>query len=247
MMFKMLVFDRSQTFVFSMTETHGILMDYVEFEGEKYLCSLTKKSGCGHPPRIPKYIYICEDHRGIREVVFADSMDAALQVDPVDGIYWKTLSTPKPDGVLEFSSDVRTPNLPVKSHEYETEYLEKGVKIRHLTYSHASRRCTTLNLPSFSVPQDPRKQFRFYPLFKGPPLSPPRLSLFRYNRSDITGLSICCSPAPIAFHAHTPKDDLSFYQSAPAKSAWVYVPLQDNEHVKRIWMRAPLRMRRAFA
>lgn len=121
MMFKMPAFDRPQTFVFSMAETPGIVKDYVEFEGEKYLRSLTKKSECGHPPRIPEYIYICEDHRGIRELVFAHSRDAALEVDPVDGTYWKTLWTPKPDGVLEFSTDVRTSPLTRSIHEYEAE------------------------------------------------------------------------------------------------------------------------------
>lgn len=69
------------------------------------------------------------------------------------------------------------------------------------------------------------------------------MNLFQYNRPDIIGYSVCCNPAPIMLHAHTSKDDdLSFYQSAPRHSVWVYVPLEQDEKIESIWMRARSRL-----
>jgi hypothetical protein len=42
----------------------------------------------------------------------------------------------------------------------------------------------------------------------------------------------------------TSNDDLSFYQSSPNQSVWVYMPLEPNERITRIWMRARLCLNR---
>jgi hypothetical protein len=73
------------------------------------------------------------------------------------------------------------------------------------------------------------------------------MSIFQYNRPEITGFSVCCNPAPIALHAHTPGDDLSFYQSTPTDSSWIYVPLDHDEHITSIWIRHPSPLKKSLA
>lgn len=68
--------------------------------------------------------------------------------------------------------------------------------------------------------------------------------MFKYNQPNITGISICCNPAPVAFHAHTSDDNLSFYQSTPSASVWIYMPLEQNERIVNIWMRHRYRLDR---
>lgn len=97
---------------------------------------------------------------------------------------------------------------------------------------------STARLPSFAIPQHPETILYRYLFHQVKNQEPPRLSVFRYNHTDITGFSICCNPAPIALHAHTSNEDMSFYQSVSKYSTWIYMPLEKNERIVRIWMRA---------
>lgn len=80
----------------------------VVFEEATYVSSLFKESkrdrGCGNP----EVIYISEDYRGIREVLFTGSNDTP-KVDPVSGVWWKAFTIHAPNSIIDFHSDVRSP------------------------------------------------------------------------------------------------------------------------------------------
>ncbi|KAM6511266.1 hypothetical protein FALCPG4_016267 [Fusarium falciforme] len=100
----------------------------------------------------------------------------------------------------------------------------------------------TRRLPSFSVPHHPENRYCTYLYHRLQGSGPPRFSRLQYNQSRVTGISIYCDPSPIAFHAHKSNEDLSFYQSSPEGSVWVYMPLEPDERITRIWMRARSRL-----
>lgn len=106
-----------------------------------------------------------------------------------------------------------------------------------MRYTDGADKLTPLYRSVFSTPQSPTVKHRQVLFSKSTSLSKMRLSLFQYNRPEITGFSVCCNPAPVSFHAHTSDDDLLFYDSAPHDSTWVYAPLNENECIVYIWMR----------
>lgn len=192
-----------------------IIAKYVYFEGEKYLSSLAIATVLDAAYVMPKVIYIGEDHLGIRQVILSDS-STSPEIDCISGVWWKAILVQ--GTTLKFYSD--------------------GVKIRQLTYFDGSVDQSTAHLPSCVVPQHPEIRYRTRQFCQVPSREPPRLSVFRYNSPNITGFSICCGPAPIALHAHTSDEDLSFYQHVSEYSTWIYMPLEKNERIVRIWMRA---------
>lgn len=107
-----------------------------------------------------------------------------------------------------------------------------------MRYINESEKVTPPQRLVFSTPQSPTVKRRSVLFSKSTSLSMWQMSLFQYNRTEITGFSVCCNPAPVSFHAHTSDDDLLFYDSAPHNSTWVYAPLNENESIVYIWMRA---------
>lgn len=123
------------------------------------------------------------------------------------------------------------------SCQYETNHGQQGVKVRYLIYKDDLVTYDTRRMASFSILQHPENRYRTYRVRYLLRPGPPRFSRFQYNHPGITGISICCGPSPIAFHAHTSNDNLAFYQFSPKLSVWVYMPLEPNERITRIWMR----------
>ncbi|RTE76838.1 hypothetical protein BHE90_008694 [Fusarium euwallaceae] len=192
-------------------------MSYVAFEGVTYVDNLTNKTEVANDWVRPKVLYIASDHRGIRKLIFCSS-DESPKVNSVPDFWWQTLPLPGQNGTLRCHHD--------------------GLKLIALSHLDESGRDTQPYRRVFSTPQSPTIEHRHVVFCVSKNLSIWRLSLFQYNRPEITGISVCCNPAPLRFHAHTSNDDLSFYDSTPYDSTWVYNPLNENERIVCIWMRA---------
>ncbi|RSL91352.1 hypothetical protein CEP51_000295 [Fusarium floridanum] len=194
-----------------------IEMSYVTFEGVTYVDNLTNKTEVANDWVRPKVLYIASDHRGIRKLIFCSS-DESPKVNSGPDLWWQTLPLPGQNGTLRCHHD--------------------GLKLIALSHLDESGRDTQPYRRVFSTPQSPTIEHRHVVFCVSKSLSIWRLSLFQYNRPEITGISVCCNPAPLRFHAHTSNDDLSFYDSTPYDSTWVYTPLNENERIMCIWMRA---------
>ncbi|KAM6504625.1 hypothetical protein FSOLCH5_15520 [Fusarium solani] len=211
--------NRRKIFSISATSLALTIEHHVEFEGQRYLSNLTIDKNRSEALPITKVVYVSEDHRGIQKIVCSTSMDTPKAVY-TPGVWWKALPIRQADGIVEFHSD--------------------GMKLRHLTYKDGSTTKTTRNAPSFAIPQDRQKPFRLYPFHQAHCPAPPRIRRLQYNFHGITGLSVCCNPEPLALHAHTTDDDLSFYKSSPDSSVWVHIPFKPNERIMSLWMRQAL-------
>jgi hypothetical protein len=67
-----------------------------------------------------------------------------------------------------------------------------------------------------------------------------RLKSVMVGDPTVTGYSICWSNRPIAFHAHRPGDDFTFYRETDSLGTmvtWTYLPLRENEFISRAWWR----------
>src|SRR6478735_2376591 len=105
----------------------------------------------------------------------------------------------------------------------------QGLLLRYLSCRDSYHEYSTRTLDSFAIPRHPFKPSRSVNFHGMTDKAPRRMSIFQYNRPEITGFSVCCNPAPITLYTHTRGDDLSFYYSTPANSSWIYVPLEHNE------------------
>ncbi|KAF5638943.1 hypothetical protein F25303_7517 [Fusarium sp. NRRL 25303] len=162
--------------------------NYVTYEGEVYFRSLINEPRRTDDWRAPLAVYVAEDHRGVKRLIWSRIADSKLR-----GAY----------GVL---------------YQY-----------------------------SFAIPRHPFKLSRIVNFHGMTDKAPRRMSMFQYNRPEITGFSVCCNPAPITIHTHTQGDDLSFYHSTPADSSWIYVPLEHDEHITSIWIRHPKPLKKMLA
>ncbi|KEY63892.1 hypothetical protein S7711_10173, partial [Stachybotrys chartarum IBT 7711] len=91
------------------------------------------------------------------------------------------------------------------------------------------------------------------------PSKKPRFAYFSLNIHQPLrmGSLVCNDPSTVAYsvlwhrgismiHAHTAKDDLSFYKLWP-EGLWVYMPLEKNEVIRELWQRrSPLTRRRGL-
>ncbi|KAF5021324.1 hypothetical protein F66182_6646 [Fusarium sp. NRRL 66182] len=215
-----------QDFACSVSDLASLRQRYVLFEGERYLSSLILEEGHQQKqipsPAMSRAIYISEDHRGIKRLVFSNS-GRAPNVGTVPGVWWKALPTAKPNAILTFHHD--------------------GLKMRHLSYSDGETQISTATAPSFDYPRQVSAGLRVSPFDHVSYKSPYRLARFQTNTPDLTGFSVCCGPLPITLHAHTPKDDLSFYEPVLDSSVWIYLPRQQGESIMEIWMRGHLHFR----
>lgn len=98
---------------FDISTSAQIWASYVEFEGVDYIASLT--NGAGHMSASRIYvpqpghpcdtIYVAEDHLGIRQLLFCSSTEVP-EVRKRPGIWWRTVSVPGGDHVLQGQTDV---------------------------------------------------------------------------------------------------------------------------------------------
>ncbi|KAJ3462347.1 hypothetical protein MRS44_007133 [Fusarium solani] len=197
--------------------TTPIEASYVTFEGVPYLDTLTNKTELPNNWVPPRVLYVAYERLGIRKLIFSSSNDSP-KVNSVPGVWWETLPLSGQNGALQCFHD--------------------GLKLTVLRYIDEAGKVTPIYRSVFSTPQSPTVKHRHVQFCRTTNLAMGRLLLFQYNRPEITGFSICCNPAPVSFHAHTSEDDLLFYDSAPHDSTWVYAPLNENERIVNIWMRA---------
>jgi hypothetical protein len=74
------------------------------------------------------------------------------------------------------------------------------------------------------------------------------MKLLDYSHKNITGVSVCCNPAPRAFHIHTDgDDDLGIYKSTGLFTVWVHIPLVLGEYISSLWIRPRSRLNRELA
>ncbi|EEU42347.1 uncharacterized protein NECHADRAFT_79826 [Fusarium vanettenii 77-13-4] len=193
---------------------------YVTFEGVTYVKELKTRSDVPDSWVPPKALYITIGFEGVLKLIFAKS-DNIPTIQPAPGVWWETIPLSDQNGSLECYYD--------------------GIKLTGLAYKNESGQVVNLNRNAFSIPRSPAATHRYVAFTKSSSLSLYRMSLYQYNHPGITGFSICCNPSPVSFHAHVPDEDLSFYQSAPEGSFWIYTPLDKNERIVRIWKRASKR------
>lgn len=215
-----------KAFQSSFTVLVPFVANYVGFEGEAYLSSLTNEPQRKNGQLAPTAVFVAEDHRGIRRLIWTVSEEPP-SIGCTPGVFWK--------------------GLPIRNSKGLMEFYNNGALLRYLSCRDSCREWSTSNLDSFAIPRHPLKHARSVNLYGTNDKAPRRMSIFQYNRPEITGFSVCCNPAPIALHAHTPGDDLSFYQSTPTDSSWVYVPLEHDEHITSIWIRHPCPLKKALA
>jgi hypothetical protein len=61
-----------------------------------------------------------------------------------------------------------------------------------------------------------------------------------YSGPNVTGISVCCNPAPLKFHVHVQGEDsdaLPIYEGTPETSSWTYYPLAKHERIMSMWVR----------
>ncbi|RTE68894.1 hypothetical protein BHE90_016727 [Fusarium euwallaceae] len=211
--------NRRKAFSISAANLGRAIQHHIAIEGQRYLSNLTIGVDRSATPAIIKFVYICEDHRGIQKIVCSTSTNAP-NVAYTPGLSWKTLPIRHAGGIVEFHGD--------------------GMKLRHLVYRDGSSMKNSRNVTAFPVPRDPKKPFRLYPFHQALYPSPPRIRRFPYNFPGMTGLSVCCNPEPIAMHTHTTDKDLSIYKSTPETSVWLHIPFKPSERITSVWMRQAL-------
>ncbi|KAL3590745.1 hypothetical protein FPOAC2_12947 [Fusarium poae] len=215
-----------EPFKSSFTVTFPFTEKYVSYEGEKYLNSLVNMPQRKRKRQVPIAVYVAEDHRGIKRLIWTESEDPP-RISQTPGVFWK--------------------GLPIRNSEGLMEFYTNGALLRHLSSRDSCVERSTRTLDSFAIPRHPLKQSRSVNLYGINNVAPRRMSIFQYNRPEITGFLVCCNPGPITLHAHTPGEDLSFYHSTPIYSSWIYVPLERDEKITSIWIRHPNPLKKVLA
>lgn len=101
-------FASRNAFESSVTLALPMIGQYIHFQGERYLSSLTNATVRNTAYASPKVIYISEDHLGIRQVVLSDSSVSPI-IPCVPGVWWKAILAR--GDTLTFYSDVRDPSI----------------------------------------------------------------------------------------------------------------------------------------
>ncbi|KAI1207663.1 uncharacterized protein F4807DRAFT_434089 [Annulohypoxylon truncatum] len=218
---------------------------YIEFEGVKYIASITNEPSDGHETLFKPssssrvdYVYISEDHLGIRQMVFSPSQ--APTVPPLPGIWWRILPIPpsgcqlcgKTDGIklrslastgtddlastCNIAWDIPPTTLEVMAYE-RTRWLAT-LPYRMVGFCEALGRIDGIN-----------SAMRM------------RMASFQCNSPTTTGYSFCWNVSLRFVHAHTAGEDLSFYGSIDRpfeeKNIWFYVPMHPSEYITHVWKR----------
>ncbi|OTB05541.1 hypothetical protein M426DRAFT_319811 [Hypoxylon sp. CI-4A] len=212
-----------------------IWVRYVEFEGIKYISSITNHPDPNahdilfnpNPAFQIDNIFISEDHLGIRQVYFRPTGQTP-RLAPSPGVWWKTLVRPRLEEKLCVKTD--------------------GVKLRDITWSNTDAAMSVRRIAS-DTPRSPRPPVRFYNFGR----TTNRMASFNCNGPTITGYSFLWNFSPKFIHAHTAGENLSFYKTAGVyfdrdvkTGIWLYAPMRRDELITEIWFRYG-RMNRDFA
>ncbi|EWZ77515.1 hypothetical protein FOQG_16824 [Fusarium oxysporum f. sp. raphani 54005] len=200
--------------------------NYVTYEGEVYFRSLINEPQRTDDWLAPLAVYVAEDHRGVKRLIWS-RYEEPPTVSCIPGVFWK--------------------GLPIRNSEGLMEFYTNGLLLRYLSCRDSYHEYSTRTLDSFAIPRHPFKPSRSVNFHGMTDKAPRRMSIFQYNRPEITGFSVCCNPAPITLYTHTRGDDLSFYYSTPANSSWIYVPLEHKEYITSIWIRHPKPLKKMLA
>ncbi|KAI9166543.1 hypothetical protein HJFPF1_02650 [Paramyrothecium foliicola] len=107
--------------------------------------------------------------------------------------------------------------------------LPIGVKISSVTHG---RRI----IPRWCVPEPLRLRAEALYMPTSDAVMPRRWQSLECNNPAITGYSIKWRYGPVALHAHTTGEDMSFYHYNE-NAVWLYLPLEEGEVLSRIWTR----------
>ncbi|KAI8959431.1 hypothetical protein F5Y11DRAFT_368065 [Daldinia sp. FL1419] len=192
---------------------------YIEFEGIKYLATLSNKP-CddgilliGNSISEIHNIYISEDHLGIRQIYFTYPTHASIT--PSSGIWWRTLPRPYSDVKLHGKTD--------------------GLKLRDLAWSQASRTPTPRRI-AWDIPRLPTSVVRHYSLGG----TAHRMASVPYNTPAVIAYSFCWNRQLISIYAHIAGEDSLLYKSTSTDRTgdiWLYMPINSGEYITEIWMR----------
>ncbi|KAI0424963.1 hypothetical protein F5Y09DRAFT_322920 [Xylaria sp. FL1042] len=191
---------------------------YASLDGVPYIVSLANEPSSGdvvplsRPDTPIQVVYVAEDHLGVREVHFASPLGKTPD-RPKPGLWWRT----------------------VRVHGPKLEGQTDGSKLRRLI-------CPTMgHTPGGSVlwatPQPYPERCRFTMLMK--PSDPLRMTALKLDEK-VTGYSFCWDKHVVAFKAHIPGEDLSYYKYVTSNhphALWLYIPLRQHERITEIWQR----------
>ncbi|KAH6880807.1 hypothetical protein B0T10DRAFT_143411 [Thelonectria olida] len=202
---------------------------YVEIDGIKYVSALTSQRHSAlsaNAQLLPsstepvQRIHICEDHLGIRKLVFS-ATDEYPVADPIPGVWWKTMPVP-----------TRRSGL-VTRLRLDTD----GMKGCTVTFIQGNHRQSSARPTSWPVPKMPQN-LRWHQPYEDHQLNPPaKMTSFRFSQNNMTGFSACGFPQTMGIYAHTPDNDVEFYEARPSFSVWLYTPLDADEFISEIWAR----------
>jgi hypothetical protein len=95
-----------KAFQSSFTVLAPFVVKRVSYEGEEYLSSLINKPQEKHRQPAPTAVYVAEDHRGVKRLIWTESEDPPT-VDYTPGVFWKGLPIRNSKGLIEFYNNVR--------------------------------------------------------------------------------------------------------------------------------------------
>ncbi|KAF5710835.1 hypothetical protein FMUND_9331 [Fusarium mundagurra] len=208
--------------------TQDIYVSYTAVDGVRYvksLCNMVSNFGDqDHPTLLSKEgkavdkIWIAEDHRGIRSVIFCGVDSPLIGPTPITKSWWRVLTLLKDTKEIAMRSD--------------------GIKLRDITISDETRPDASGNYVSWADPLHPANVIDIMTL--GPiDVFPEGLKMmpFDCNASGTTGYTAVTGGTYVAMiHAHG-RGDTSFYADmdvAFPRDFFIHMPLDDGEYVTEI-------------
>ncbi|KAF5543875.1 hypothetical protein FPHYL_11158 [Fusarium phyllophilum] len=211
--------------------TQDIYANYTAVDGVRYVQSLyNMASNLGdqdHPTLLSKggksvdKIWIAEDHRGIRSVIFCSVESPLVGPTPIMKSWWRVLDLSKETKQIAIKSD--------------------GIKLRDIVIFDETRPNASSNYVSWADPSHPDNVIDIMTL--GPiDVFPDGLKMmsFNCNASGTIGYTAVTGGTSVAMiHAHG-HDDSSFYADMDAAypgDFFIHMPLDDGEYVTEICRR----------
>ncbi|KAG5761421.1 hypothetical protein H9Q69_005518 [Fusarium xylarioides] len=214
--------------------TQDIYANYTAVDGVRYvktLCNTASNFGDqDHPTLLSKEgksvdkIWIAEDHRGIRSVIFCGPDSPLIGPTPITKSWWRVLTLSNGTKEIAIKSD--------------------GIKLRDIVISDETVPNASSNNVSWADPSHPDNVIDIMTL--GPIDDFPeglKMMSFNCNASGTTGYTAVTGGTSVAMiHAHG-HDDTSFYADMDAaypRDFFIHMPLDDGEYVTEISRRHAL-------
>ncbi|KAK1624561.1 hypothetical protein BDP81DRAFT_110713 [Colletotrichum phormii] len=187
---------------------------FVDFEGTRYVSSLSNSCDEGHTERMfapdasrrVKSVHIAENYLGVMQLLFCYS-EQPPAVESCQGLWWRVIRLY--DGPMLLTSTDGVKLRDVVSRDTDTNL--------HLKYL-------------WSTP--PSEPIRLVQLSPIPPSA--QLSDLVCNGPRVTAYSVYWNCRIVYLHAHAEGEDLAFYNGYD-DGIWVYCPLEQGEKVSEIW------------